>query len=910
MIFKNLKFKNKILLTFFLVFIILFAIGSPIAYLQLKKTLQFNIDNELQNTTDSVVNFIESAAYVSIKNRLRTIAEKNLDIAQYYYSKYRSGLLTRSEAIKIIEEVFLNQSIGISGYIYCLNGKGVLTVHPKDKMKGSDVSNIDFVQYQLEVKDGYMEYEWKNPGESQKKPKVLYMVYYKSLDWIISVSAYREEFNYLVDINDFRESILTYKTGQTGYAYVLDEQGTAVIHPKLEGINLLHQSKQPNGFLKQILKEKNGRVEYEWKNPDELKIRKKIAIFKHLPQYQWIVVSSSYVDEVFSPLITFRFLLIVSLIVIFLVSIGITYLIIMSVTKPLESLMDKFGKGARGDFSTRMEIGALDEFGKLAQHFNSFMDQLEKNDKEIKAEIQKNKEAQAALVENDLKLRGIFNQSYQYASVLSPAGNLEELNRAGFELAGKRIKDIIGQPFWQIPWWRHDPDVQQLLKESVIKAGNGEFHRFEITGISKDDEIRDIDLSIKPLLNNSGEVISIIAEARDITEHNKAALERKNMAVQLEKSQKMEAIGTLAGGIAHDFNNILSGILGHSQLTEINLDNFEKAKGHIAQINKGAQRAAALIQQILTFSRQTDNEKQILTLYHVVKEALKLLGSLIPTTIEINENIVSKAKIMADPTQMHQIIMNLCTNAYHAMGESGGVLSIQLLEVEISQEKDILDCGIINGKYLKLEISDTGIGMDEKTMLKAFDPYFTTKEMGKGTGLGLALVDTIVKEHDGFIKAESTPGKGTSFYIFLPIIEQEKDYQLPGQEQKIVKGGTEKIMVVDDEKDLRLVVQEFLQDYGYQVTAFENGVKAFEAFEQDLEYFDLIITDMAMPGGMTGMEFSKNVLQLRQEMPIILCTGYSEKFSEQDVISLGVQKYIQKPISNNELAGFIREILD
>ena len=885
-------------------------LGSPIAYFQLKKTLQFNIEKELQNTTDSVVNFIESAAYVSIKNRLRTIAEKNLDIAQYYYSKYRSGLLTRSEAIKIIEEVFLNQSIGISGYIYCLNGKGILQVHPKDNMKGSDVSNVDFVQYQLEVKDGYMEYEWKNPGEAQKRSKVLYMVYYKPLDWIISVSAYREEFNYLVDIYDFRESILTYKTGQTGYAYVLDEKGTAVVHPKLEGINLLQQSKYPNDFLKQILKEKNGRIEYEWKNPDELKARKKIAIFKHLPRYKWIVVSSSYVGEVFSPLITFRFFLIITLIVIFLVSIGITYLIVMSVTKPLESLMDKFGKGARGDFSTRMEIGALDEFGRLSQHFNSFMEQLEKNDKKIKIEIQKNKQAQAALVENDLKLRGIFNQSYQYACILSPTGNLEVLNKAGFELAGIRIKDIIDKPFWQIPWWRHDQDIQQLIKESVIKAGTGEFHRYETTGISKDDEIRNIDLSITPLLNNSGEVIAIIAEARDITEQNRAALERKNMAVQLEKSQKMEAIGTLAGGIAHDFNNILSGILGHSQLTEISLDDPVKAKGHIAQINKAAQRAAALVQQILTFSRQADNEKQILTLYHVVKEALKLLRSSLPTTIEIKDNIVSKAKIMADPTQMHQIVMNLCTNAYHAMGESGGVLSIQLLAVEISQGKDILDHEIINDKYLKLEISDTGVGMDEKTMLKVFDPYFTTKEMGKGTGLGLALVDTIVKEHGGFIKAESTPGTGTSFYVFLPLIEHGKDYQSHGKKQEVIKGGIEKIMVVDDEEDLCMVVKEFLQDYGYKVITFENGVKAFEAFEQDLEYFDLIITDMTMPGGMTGMELSKEVLQLRQNMPIILCSGYSENFSKEDVISLGIRKYIQKPISNNELAGFIREILD
>ncbi len=909
MLFEKLKFKNKILLTFLLVFIPLIIIGSTIAYYQAKKILQTNIEKELQDTTDSLVNLIETAASVSIKNRLQAIAEKNLDIAQYYYSKYRSGLLTRPQAIKIIEEIFQSQSIGISGYIYCLNSKGIVIIHPNDQVRNSDVSEYDFVQKQIEIKDGYLEYDWKNPGEPKERPKALYMVYYKPLDWIISVSSYRKEFNHLLNIDEFRESILSYKTGESGYAYVLGEDGATVIHPKLQGINLLKQSKYPNQFLKQILKEKNGKIKYFWQNPGEAKPREKIVIFRHLPKYKWIVASSSYVEEVFLPLRTFKNFLVVGLVVTLLSFIGIAYIISASIARPLVSLMDKLEEGAKGDFSVRMGDGAPDEFGKVSQHFNFFMDQLEKNHEKIEAEIQKNIEARAALVKNDLKLRGLFNQSFQFTGILSPSGMLEEINQTGLDFAGRTLGDVVNKPFWETPWWYHDTKVQQQLKEAVKKATQGNLVRYETTNISKDDKIRNIDISIKPVFNSSGEVAFIIAEARDITEYKLAARERKKIAVQMEKSQKMEAIGTLAGGIAHDFNNILSGILGYAQLAEMNLDNPIKAKGHIAQVTKGAQRAAGLVQQILTFSRQTEYEKHPLSLYLVVKETLKLLRSSIPTIIEINEDIVSRAKVLADPTQMHQVIMNLCTNAYHAMGETGGVLTVKLDEVEISNARDVFGHGIKNGRYLKLEITDTGLGMDKKTLLKAFDPYFTTKEVGKGTGFGLALVYAIVEEHDGYIQIESSVGQGSSFFVYLPAVKPKADHASNLKEEKPLKGGTEKIMVVDDEEDIRLIFQEFLIEYGYIVQTFENGFKAFEAFEKTPDQFDLVVTDMTMPQ-MTGDELARNLLKVRQDIPIILCTGYSETISEAEILEIGVRKYLQKPVSNKELAGLIREILD
>ncbi|MCD4743388.1 MAG: cache domain-containing protein [Desulfobacteraceae bacterium] len=909
MLFKRLNFQNKLLVTFMFVFIPLILIGSTIAYVQIKKILQISIEKELQDTTDSLLNLIKTSATVSIKNRLYAIAEKNLDIAEYYYSKYRSGLLSRSEAIKTIEEIFLSQDIGISGYIYCLNSKGIVTIHPNDKVRNSDVSEFDFVKKQMEIKDGYLEYDWKNPGEASERPKALYMVYFKPLDWIISVSSYRGEFNYLVNIDDFKESILAYKTGKTGYAYILDEKGTAVVHPKLQGINLLNQSKYPNDFLKQIIKEKNGKINYLWKNPGEIEPREKIVIFKHLPEYKWIVASSSYVEEVFGPLDIFRNLLVTTLVVVVFLSIGITYLISKSVTKPLTLLMCKLEEGAKGDFSVRMDEKGRDEFSQLSRHFNSFMGQLEKNQEKIESEIKKNIEARTALEKNDLKLRGLFNQSFQYTGILSLAGTIEEINQSGLDFAGCTNKDIVSKPFWEAPWFSHDTDARQHVKEGVEDAIQGTLVRFETTSISKDGEIKNIDISLKPVFDTLGEVAFVITESRDITEYKLAALERKNMAVQLEKAQKMEAIGTLAGGIAHDFNNILSGVFGYAQLAELNLKTPVKAKEHISQIVKGAQRAAELVQQILTFSRKSEYEKHPLFLHIVVKEALKLLRSSIPSTIEIRESFSSTAKIIADPTQMHQVVMNLCTNAYHAMGETGGFLTVKLREVGISSEKDFFGQMIKKGKYLELEISDTGLGMDDETLLKAFDPYFTTKEVGKGTGFGLSVVHAIIDAHDGFIKAESSKGQGTSFYICLPVVDQEVNPEKSKMEKKILKGGTEKIMVVDDEEDIRLIVQEFLTKLGYLVTTFADGAKAFEAFQKDPDQYDLIITDMTMPH-MSGDELSQKVLKIRQSTPIIMCSGYSERISEAKALEMGILKYAQKPLPNEKLAALIRAILD
>ncbi len=378
---------------------------------------------------------------------------------------------------------------------------------------------------------------------------------------------------------------------------------------------------------------------------------------------------------------------------------------------------------------------------------------------------------------------------------------------------------------------------------------------------------------------------------------------------KLLQSQKMEAIGTLAGGISHDFNNILSVILGHAQLIQMSLDDSpDKARNHIIQIMKGAQRATDLIRQILTFSRQTEHVKKTIQPYLIVKETIKFLRSSIPADIKIIENITSKAKIKADPTQIHQIVMNLCTNAYHAMKETGGELIISLSDFQSKNTNTVPDIDLKPGSYIKLEICDTGQGMSETTLNKIFEPYFTTKKIGEGTGLGLSVVHGIVEEHAGYIKVYSRIGRGTSFHIYFPAVADDRHSNYPETKTNIA-GGNERIMIVDDEKSILDYLSEFLMNYGYRAIAFSDAGSALETFKNETDRFDLIITDMAMPD-MSGDTFSKNILAARPDIPIVLCTGYSHKLTKEDALNIGIKAFFQKPVEGKELLDTIRTLLD
>jgi len=393
----------------------------------------------------------------------------------------------------------------------------------------------------------------------------------------------------------------------------------------------------------------------------------------------------------------------------------------------------------------------------------------------------------------------------------------------------------------------------------------------------------------------------------EIAFRQKAEEEKNRLQRELDQSQKMEAVGTLAGGIAHDFNNILSAIIGYAQLAASDQAVSEKTRQKILEILNAGERAKALVNQILAFSRKAEIHVAPLPLAESVSDALKMMRSLIPANIKVVHNYADPGVILSSPTYIHQVIMNLCNNAIQAMGERGGVLEVRITR-ELVREAQAMLPELPCGLYLKMTVSDTGCGMEPDVAARAFEPYFTTRETGQGTGLGLSVVHGIVKSHGGAIVCDSLPGRGTSFDIYFPEIAESSEADDCGQEAPLPT-GTETILYVDDEPMLCEIAGEMLGSLGYQVVGRTSSTEAYDLFATDPERYAAVITDMSMPQ-LTGDKLARKILALRPETPVIMCTGYSEHVSREDSIRLGIREFLMKPYEMTHLAHVLRRAID
>jgi signal transduction histidine kinase len=396
---------------------------------------------------------------------------------------------------------------------------------------------------------------------------------------------------------------------------------------------------------------------------------------------------------------------------------------------------------------------------------------------------------------------------------------------------------------------------------------------------------------------------------REIEDRKRAEGEKQKIAGRLRQAQKMESIGTLAGGIAHDFNNILSAIMGYSEMTLYSLSGDSKARNNLEQVLQASNRARDLVNQILAFSRQSEQTRKPVQIGPLIKETLKLMRASLPTTIEIMEKINEKgALIEADPSQVHQVLMNLCTNASDAMREKGGVLKVDLDRLNLyEKEAALLYPDLHEGIYEMVSVSDTGDGMDTAIIERIFDPYFTTKKAGKGTGMGLAVAHGIVKSHGGAINVHSDPGKGTTFQVLFPSIDGVVKSE--GDELKPLPRGEERILYVDDEATLADLGKQMLEHLGYKIETKTSSIEALETFRARPDEFDLIMTDKTMPN-LTGFDLAKECKKIRPDIPIILCTGFSESTLLLRAGSMGISEIIMKPLLMRDLAGVIRKVLD
>ena len=378
---------------------------------------------------------------------------------------------------------------------------------------------------------------------------------------------------------------------------------------------------------------------------------------------------------------------------------------------------------------------------------------------------------------------------------------------------------------------------------------------------------------------------------------------------QLQQVMKLQAIGTLAGGIAHDFNNILFPIVGYTELTMDDLPEGNPSRKNLEEVLKAANRAKKLVQQILTFSRQNDQEFKPLKVQSLIKEALNLLRATIPSSIEIHTLIDKDCGLVkGDPTQIHQVIMNLGTNAYHALQETGGKLEVVLKETYLSYEQSQQMVGMKVGRHLELTVKDNGHGMPPQVLERIFEPYYTTKEQGKGTGLGLSVIHGIIKNHGGDISVRSQPGVGSTFRVYLPVID-DIDMEIEAFETRNETNGNEHILLIDDEEQIIDIERRILERLGYTVTPITDSEAALEEFKARPDAFDLVITDMTMPK-ITGDRLAQSLMDINPQIPVILCTGFNEDITEEKALSMGIDKFVMKPSVKDELAYTIRTVLD
>jgi len=430
---------------------------------------------------------------------------------------------------------------------------------------------------------------------------------------------------------------------------------------------------------------------------------------------------------------------------------------------------------------------------------------------------------------------------------------------------------------------------------------------YEIEVSHKDGSLHWLEITEEPVLNDKGQVKTVECIAHDITKRIKTQAETKELHTRLNQAQKMEAIGTLAGGIAHDFNNILSAIIGYTELTKMMVAGDEKISGYLNKVMEAGNRAKELVQQILTFSRQAEKELKPVPIKIIIKEALKLLRASLPATIEIKHDLQSNSMVMADPSQIHQLIMNLCVNAGHAMREKGGILEVNLKDVLLDAESLPNFPDVKPGLYLNLTVGDTGEGMSNKVLERIFNPFYSTQERGEGTGMGLSVVHGIVKSYHGAIQAFSDLGRGTTFNIFLPTAETVSGSD-EGIDEELPK-GTETILFIDDEPSLVEIGEQMLKSLGYSVVSQTSSPGALDLFKAQPERFDLVITDMTMPQ-MTGDRLAREIFAIRKEMPVILCTGFSHSIAEDKSRHTGISGLLMKPIVRSEIARVVRTALD
>jgi len=897
------------------------------------------------NSVGRIIDYEIEKSFQDAKTKVKDRVYEAYSIAKNIYEQ-NVGRRPDGEIQKLVTDALrpIRFSRG-SGYFFIADFSGIMKLLPIDpNLEGSSLIDFQDIRGKYIVREaiaiaknkgeGFIHYYWDKPNQAKQEfEKISYIKRFEPFDWYIGAGIYldtiearvKDAVSRYVDSNRFGAN-------EKGYAFVIEllninggkNFGRVFANPNLPdaiGKIVSDDVRDAKGkmFRREYLKglRENGEcyVDYWYRKIDDPEPSPKVSFFKLAGKGRFIVAAGVYLDDVEDEIKRMhadmkiqlrRNLFIIILIFLSAIITAIALFNVMSrrLKSDFDLFIDFFNRAAvTSEFidHDKVRFGELDQLAGFANRMlmtkTEVENALRKKHAHLEHWVSEQKKTAGELHKSEEKYR-ILVENANDAIYINQGGMLKFCNAFTEKLTGYSKQELMVMPLLEIVH-PDDRDDIRAMHETWLSDRRPAFSDQPFRLIRQDGRIVWVQAGV--VLVEWEDKPATLNFLRDVTK-------QKELEKKLVQGQKLEAIGTLAGGIAHDFNNILSGLIGYAQLALLDVEEMPATKRKLLQILKAGERAADLVRQILSFSRSQKIERKPISPLIITKEVLKLIRATIPTSIEIKQSLKSEGCVLAGATSIHQIVMNLCTNAAYAMRESGGVLSVSIANVTLGKEDLFHHPGIDSGDFLKISIEDNGIGMTKEVQQKAFDPFYTTKGPGEGTGMGLASVHGITADLGGFVSFYSEPGQGTSMHVFLPLIPEVAEVG-DRAEKEPVKGGMERILFVDDEPTQRDLAEDALSRYGYRVTAFSNGADAIKHFSKDPMAYDLLITDMTMPN-MTGDKLARRILQKRPDIPVIMCTGYSEIMDEKKAEPLGIDAFLYKPVIIEKMLEVIRGVLD
>lgn len=797
--FKDLSLRMKLIVSYSILFIVIMMVGNTWVFRSVSNNITHQIENNLETHTIQTVNLIQAATDSSVKNHLRTVAENNMNIVKYFYGCYTSGVLDEASAKKRATEVLSAQKIGTSGYNYVLNSSGELIIHPVVKNVGRNIYKYEFAQTQIFVKNGYLEYNWKNPNENTERAKALHMSYFEPWDWIITASSYREEFNELVEIEDFEDRIASLSFGETGYSYILNIEGKFLVHPKLKGKSIDDLGDvESREAIEMIINKKNGVVMYSWRNPDEEKTREKIAVIYYMPEYNWIIASSSYRDEIYSPLrnaknqMSMVFMMTITAVIIFTIQLS------RYITNPMTSIMNAFSEGTKGNLSFRLQEDRKDEVGELSQYYNHFVSSLETKQKELSVEMHER-------LEKERRIRNILETTNEGFIEIDLNLLVVDVNPAFCSLLNYDKTEIIGSHLKKL---LDDTNLDRIKKNLVEKRYKGLKNNYELEVLCKDNSILYCLVSASPILDDADNITGSFAMISDISEL-KENIKAKELALcnleelnqeqeaiigqrtkdlkhsldtlrktqdNLVRVEKMSALSRIISGIAHEINTPVGNCLTTVTYLDREIDkllktyhrnqmhkkdfeeHLEEQKNGINIIISNLNKATELIMMFKGLSSEKEKgSKWDIEIRNLIDDVVLLFKDKIEEgNHKVEIECTSSLRITSYPYAISQTLTHLMSNAI-----KHGFEDVKNRKFKIAVTED--------DTMVYFRISDNGKGISEENLKHLFDPFYKLQSSMNGVGIGLHIVyNTVVQTLKGTINYESCIDQGTNYEIILP----------------------------------------------------------------------------------------------------------------------------------------------